>query len=284
MTDRSEVKRPCSSSSSRCAASLGRSWGIGGGRGAGAAAPVMVASVGCVGSVASVASVGCGASSVTIGLRSQCSPARGGSARCCAASDCRVVSSRVSQASMPTCSLRIRMPPEECPMVQRTVPPSTSASRVSSPSVMRTDLISSDLRKRPARSTVIRSPSTSESCATSSLSMMRRSVLLDASCETAMLRSKAAPDAPAPSTDPPGEPAGSIDIGRIVPPPSAGGPAVHSRGVVLRSCPAALSCRPVLRPPPGRPCGRSRRIRRQAGRGSQITTGMSRPAFFWYPS
>ena len=91
--------------------------------------------------------------SVTIGLRSRCSPARARVCSLCAASDCRVVSRRVSQASMPTCSLRIRMPPEEWPMVQRTEPPSTTASRVSSPSVMRTDLISSDLRKRPARST-----------------------------------------------------------------------------------------------------------------------------------
>ena len=77
-----------------------------------------------------------------------------------AASACSVLSRRFSQVSMSTFSLRMRMPPDEWPMVQRTDAPSTSASNGSSPSVTRTDLISSDLRKRPpARSTAKRSPS-----------------------------------------------------------------------------------------------------------------------------
>ena len=50
-------------------------------------------------------------------------------------------------------------------MLHRTVAPSTSARRVSSPRMICTDLISSDLRKRPpARSTAIRPPRTSDSC------------------------------------------------------------------------------------------------------------------------
>src|SRR5580698_2745127 len=81
--------------------------------------------------------------------------------------------------------------------------------------------------------------------------MMRRSVLFDASCDTAMLRSKEAPSpavpaslpdahvasrpapvspVPTPSIDPPGEPAGSIDIGRIVPPPSGERPSAAASG------------------------------------------------------
>ena len=73
------------------------------------------------------------------------------------ASAWRVESSRVSQTSIPTCSLRMRMPPEAWPMLQRTEGPSTVASRVSSPRMIRTDLISSLLRKRPpARSTARR--------------------------------------------------------------------------------------------------------------------------------
>ena len=67
-------------------------------------------------------------------LRSRCSPAPGGSVRSSAPRPGGCESSRVSQTSIPTCSLRMRMPPEAWPMLQRTDGPSTVASRVSSPS------------------------------------------------------------------------------------------------------------------------------------------------------
>src|SRR5665213_2340590 len=92
-----------------------------------------------------------------------------------AASALSTVSRRLSQVSMSTFSLRMRMPPEEWAMVHRRVFPSTSASNWSSSMAMWRERISSDFRNRPARSTLRRGPRPSESWSTSTLTRMRTS-------------------------------------------------------------------------------------------------------------
>src|ERR1035438_10423512 len=89
----------------------------------------------------------------------------------------------------------------------------------------------------------MRVPSTSESWLTSNLSMMRTSVLLDCKVAIAMSRSKPSPCAAL---------AGSMVIGRIVPPDqasnAAGAPPRPSAGARLADHYGNITLRPVLVP------------------------------------
>src|SRR5664280_1546118 len=109
----------------------------------------------------------------------------------CAASALRAASSRASHWSVPTFALRIRMPPDEWPMVHRRVAPSISASNWSSSMVILIERTSSDfLKSPPDRCTASREPRASPSWSARTFTRMRTSARSARSDAAANSRSK----------------------------------------------------------------------------------------------